>query len=60
MFFGGDIRAGIRCELLIVFYAGLLAEEVGVHGEIFKSGVDKWIEVAGGKDFLDVVIRLEI
>ena len=60
MFFRGDIGAGVRYEPLIIFHAGLLAEEIGVHGEIFKFGVGKRVGVAGGKDFLNIMIRLEV
>ena len=60
VFFKNNIKAGIRCEPLIIPHADLLAEKIGVHDEIFKSRINKRVEVTGGKDFFNVIIRLEI
>ncbi len=60
MSFKDDIGAGIRCEPLIILHANPLAEEIGVHGKIFKPGVNKRVEIIDGKDFLNTIIYLKI
>ena len=45
---------------MVVSCSGLLAEEFGVNGEVFKVAVGKRVKFTGGKDFFDVVICLEV